>query len=159
MEVIFKKIYLDTNIFIYILEGSSIYISAIRQLLQLIEQKILIAVTSELTLAEALVKPFAKNDLALQQVYRDTLTNSENLTMMPIDKNILLDAARLRANINSLRLADAIHAATAYQKQCQFFITNDNQLHTLNNLQIILLDKLNDFLSTITKSTETAFIH
>lgn len=49
--------YLDANIWIYALEGYPVFIQDLNQLFQSIDQGNLSAVTSELSLAEALVKP------------------------------------------------------------------------------------------------------
>lgn len=72
------------------------------------------AVTSELTLAEVLVKPFQANQTELQQIYVETLQASDSLTMVPISRTALIEAARLRAQHASLKLPDAIHAATPW---------------------------------------------
>lgn len=54
------RIYLDTNIIIYALEGYSEYISSLEQLFTAIDEGKMGAVTSELTLAESLVKPMPR---------------------------------------------------------------------------------------------------
>ena len=52
------RIYLDTNIFIYALEGYRIFRTALATLFDALDRQELTAVTSELTLAEVLMKPF-----------------------------------------------------------------------------------------------------
>jgi predicted nucleic acid-binding protein len=59
-----NRVYLDTNIWIYASEGYPPFIYNLSQLFQSIDQGNLNAVTSELSLAEALVKPFQNQDLA-----------------------------------------------------------------------------------------------
>ena len=51
------KVYLDTNVFIYAVEAVTEYSAAVEALFGLIEDSAVNAVTSELTLAEALAKP------------------------------------------------------------------------------------------------------
>ncbi|MEH2145360.1 type II toxin-antitoxin system VapC family toxin [Nostoc sp.] len=51
------RLYLDTNIWIYALEGYLPFIQDLTQLFQSIEQGNLSVVISELSLAEVLVKP------------------------------------------------------------------------------------------------------
>lgn len=99
----------------------------------------LAAVTSELTLAEALVKPFSLHQLHLQRLYVDTLQSSSMLTIAPITRDILIDAARLRGEHASLKLADAIHAATALAHRASVFITNDARFGSVTGLNAILL--------------------
>ncbi|WP_207713961.1 hypothetical protein [Scytonema sp. UIC 10036] len=71
-----NKVYLDTNILIYALEGYPAYLQDLTQLFQRITQGDLIAVTSELSLVEALVKPFQNQNLTQQQIYKQFITNS-----------------------------------------------------------------------------------
>ena len=58
-----NRVYLDTNLFIYALEGFPEYADRISELFAAVDRGVLSAVTSELTLAESLVKPFMDNDL------------------------------------------------------------------------------------------------
>lgn len=57
------QIYLDTNIWIYALEGYPDFIQPLTELFSHIDQGNLKAVTSELTLAEVLVKPLMDQNL------------------------------------------------------------------------------------------------
>lgn len=51
------KVYLDTNIVIYAIEGFADLAEQIQALLRALDDAQIVAVTSELTLAEALIKP------------------------------------------------------------------------------------------------------
>jgi hypothetical protein len=53
-----KTVYLDTNIFIYTVEGYAPEEAFLRELLAALEDGRFTAITSELSLAEVLVKPF-----------------------------------------------------------------------------------------------------
>jgi predicted nucleic acid-binding protein len=68
-------VYLDVNIWIYALEGYPAYIQDLTQLFQSIDQGNLTAVTSELSLAKALVKPIQNQDLAQQTTYKQFIRN------------------------------------------------------------------------------------
>ena len=52
-----EQIYLDTNIFIYALEAYPEYVSILTSVFAAIDKGQVKAVTSELTLAEVLIKP------------------------------------------------------------------------------------------------------
>ena len=52
------------------------------------------AVTSELTLLETLVAPFRSSKLALAARYEAFLTRSRHLSLLPISREILRNAAR-----------------------------------------------------------------
>ncbi|MUG97189.1 PIN domain-containing protein [Scytonema sp. UIC 10036] len=136
-----NKVYLDTNIWIYALEGYPAYLQDLTQLFQKITQGDLIAVTSELSLAEALVKPFQNQNLTQQQIYKQFISNSQNLSVIPVSRDILIEAAQLRANVN-IKLPDAIHAATAMLTQCSTFITNDQRFQSLPGISVVLLSQI-----------------
>ncbi|WP_203219534.1 type II toxin-antitoxin system VapC family toxin [Nostoc edaphicum] len=106
------RIYLDTNIWIYAVERYPAFIQDLTELFQSIDQGNLSIVTSELSLAEVLVKPFQNQNLAQQTTYKQLINNSQNLTVIPVSRQILIEAAQLRASIN-IKLPDAIHATTA----------------------------------------------
>lgn len=136
-----NKLYLDTNIWIYALEGYPAFIQDLNQLFQSIAQGNLNAVTSELSLAEALVKPFQNQNLAQQQTYKQFISSSQNLSVIPISRDILIEAARLRGSIN-IKIPDAIHAATALLTQCSTFITNDQGFQRIPAISVVLLSQI-----------------
>ena len=70
------------------------------------------AVTSELTLAETLVKPLEIDRQDIADLYVDLIQNSDHLIVIPIDRSILVHAAHYRARLG-IKLPDAIHVATA----------------------------------------------
>lgn len=134
-----SQIYLDTNIFIYALEGIHPYAEELRVIFESIDSGSITAVTSELSLAECLVKPFADDNMASQAIFNQTLSTSDTFQIIPISRQILVEAARLKATYSSLRLPDAIHLATADICQCTIFLTNDNRLKVVSKFQMLLL--------------------
>lgn len=75
MSLLFREVYLDTNIWIYALEGYPVFIHHLTQLFKSIDRGNLSAVTTELSVAEALVKPFQNQDLAKQTIYKELISN------------------------------------------------------------------------------------
>lgn len=137
-----ENIYLDANIFIYLLEGYTDFAAILQQLMDLIDSGKLQTFTSELSLAEVLVKPIRDKNLALQSLYENTIQTTSSLTICPIDRDILIQAAKFRAKSlnNVIRLPDAIHLATAQIHQCKCFITNDARLkNSFANMEVLLL--------------------
>jgi predicted nucleic acid-binding protein len=61
-----ERVYFDTNIWIYAFEGFSEYKVHISRLFSNIDEGLFRAVTSELTLAEILVKPLLEKNIELQ---------------------------------------------------------------------------------------------
>jgi predicted nucleic acid-binding protein len=134
-------VYLDTNVFVYALEGYDQYRLPLSTVFEQIDRGSLQAVTSELPLAEVLVKPLSDRNPEREAAYHGALRPSACLHLMPVTRDVLVVAARLRAE-QGLKLPDAIHAATAQLTGCQQFLTNDSRFKTLPGLTVILLSQL-----------------
>jgi len=134
------RVYLDANIFIYALEGYSEFQSRLTTLFEAIDRHDLEAVTSELTLAEVLVKPFRDGNVKWQKTYQQILQHSSAVNVIPVSRKILVDAAQIRAR-HSIKLPDAIHVTTAQQLQCENFLTNDSHFKAVSDLPVVLLSE------------------
>lgn len=132
------RIYLDTNVWIYAVESYPAFIQELTLLFQNVDQGNYIAITSELSLAEVLVKPLQEQNQARQQAYKQAIVNRKNVFVVPVLRELLIDAAQVRAG-TSLKLPDAIHVATAVRSQCTTFLTNDARLKNLGSLNVVLL--------------------
>src|SRR3990172_910543 len=135
------RIYLDTNIVIYALEGYPEFASALTSLFKAIDENRIKAVTSELTLAESLVKPLMDGNTVIENVYLDTLRTSVSFQVVAISRQILIEAAHLRAKSRLLNLPDAIHFATAQINDCQTFLTNDKRLKSVSDFDVVILSE------------------
>ena len=137
-----SNLYLDANLIVYASEGSPFLTDAVKKLLLRVDSDELSATTSEITLAKVLVRPLRDNDAPLADRYRQRIKSGRTLTVMPVTRDILESAAQLRANSASLKLPDAIHAATALPSGCNAFITNDSRFTTVPGLNALLLSEL-----------------
>jgi predicted nucleic acid-binding protein len=122
-----RRLYLDANVFIYAVEGSPEHVAFLEGLLDLLDAGDATAVTSELTLAEVLAKPFEENRTDLADIYEEMVAPSVWLDLVPVDRAVLLRAARFRAELK-LRLPDAIHVSSAVAAGCELFLSNDHRL-------------------------------
>ncbi|MBI4828425.1 MAG: type II toxin-antitoxin system VapC family toxin [Nitrospinae bacterium] len=139
------RVYLDTNISIYALEGYPAFTPALTEIFSRIDVGDLIAITSELTLAETLVKPLMDNNKPLYQAYISALQPRNGFSLATVSRDILIAAASLRASNTQIRLPDAIHAATAIEHECASFLTNDNRLAALSEtkgMRVVMLSSL-----------------
>ena len=137
-----KRIYLDTNIFIYLLEGFQQYHLLMDEFINGLENRKFSCFTSELTLTELLVPAFKKENSHIIYEYKKILNDPELVTLVSTTQDIYIHSASNRANFN-LKLPDAIHVATAQSIDADIFLTNDKKIRTPNNMEIIILD---DFL-------------
>lgn len=136
-----RKVYLDTNIFIYAIEGFEDFEDDLAGLFRAIDRGEIEGVTSELTLAEALVKPIEEENERQQQIYKETLQSRRYFRIQPVIRTILVEAAHLRVS-TSLRLPDAIHLASAYEADCSTLITNDAEFEGAPNIEVIILSEV-----------------
>jgi predicted nucleic acid-binding protein len=136
-----KRVYLDTNVFIYTVEGFSNLEDELRRLFEAIDVGQLTATTSELTLAETLVKPFAEGNKEYQEAYRKLLRRRRFFQLRPVSRNVLLEAARIRVD-TALKLPDAIHLATARSAGCHTLITNDPDFRKAADIPVVMLSDI-----------------
>lgn len=142
-RLIGKRVYFDVNVFIYALEPTQdmqAYFATVAKLFEMTVAKQFFAMTSELTLAEALVGAY-KNNQSLVTLYEEMISDRVDLSVYSIDRRVLMTAALLRSN-QKTALADAIHVATALNNDADFFITQDKRLQTSEGLQKLTLDLL-----------------
>ncbi|NES71238.1 MAG: type II toxin-antitoxin system VapC family toxin [Okeania sp. SIO2D1] len=132
------RIYLDTNIFIYAIEGYAQFETELNELFEAFDRGNLQAITSELTLAEVLVKPLIDNNAKVCLAYENAIQSSQVIEVVPINRTILRESARLRSTTN-IRLPDAIHAAKAILNGCKTFLTNDKRLEALSGIDVVVL--------------------
>lgn len=100
------RIYVDTSILIYTIEVNPSYWQLLQPLWQKFQAGEIELITSELTLMESLVIPFRESNQYLIDTYQELLLSSV-IQLIPINRAILMDGARLRATITSLRTQDA----------------------------------------------------
>jgi predicted nucleic acid-binding protein len=126
------RIYLDTNAFIEMYENRSSYSNRIWNIFsQTVPPKIVLS--SELTLAEILVKPIEQAHMSGHwnhvYNYREHISNKGAFqTIIPVSRAILDMAANVRALNKNIKLPDAIHLSTAIIEKCDFFVSNDLKL-------------------------------
>lgn len=134
-------VYLDANVVVYAVEGYPAFRERICALLDAMDRRALCAVTSELTLAEVLVKPMIDKNASIERAYRTFLEASDALRLVPVSQAILIEAAKVRAE-TGLKLPDAIHLATATGAGCTSLLTNDKALHGGDRIPVRLLQQL-----------------
>jgi predicted nucleic acid-binding protein len=128
-------VYLDTNAVIYFVERIEPFRTASLPLWSALNAGQLLAVTSELTLLEVLVKPFRDGNSALATLYRNVLLSGGGIRCAPVRRKVLEAAARIRAD-HGLKTPDAIHAATAQDAGCVLFVTNDGGFRRVPGLSV-----------------------
>jgi predicted nucleic acid-binding protein len=134
------KIGLDTSIFIYHFEANPNYLPITTELLSSIEGGQREAVTSTITLMELIVHPLKLNRQDVARKYEALLVNFPHLQIVDLDRNVIRQAAQLRADFR-IRPADALQAAACLVNSVTAFITNDKRLDVLQpRFEVIVLE-------------------
>jgi predicted nucleic acid-binding protein len=132
---------LDAAIFIYFIERNEEWRPVVRPIFELADSGERSLVTSELTLQEVLVMPYRSGNFRLAQRYEEFLQRSQRLSLVPIDRANLRQAALLRARYRA-KGADAIQLAAALTAGCTTFITNDRKIPAGPGLRVLQLSDL-----------------
>jgi uncharacterized protein len=125
-----SRIYWDTMLFVYWMEGHPQYGRRIQEIHRKMEQRGDTLCTSAFVLGELLVKPHKLKEMHLARAIRDYFQSSE-IEVLPFDMEAAEIFARIRAEHN-VPPADALHLASAVQARVELFLTNDRQLSRLN---------------------------
>jgi predicted nucleic acid-binding protein len=121
-----SRIFLDTNFFIYLIEGTGPRAARAQYLLRAFSNRKDEILTSVMSLGEILVMPYRKGDFALAQQYR-RIFHGKGITLLPFLESSAEAFARIRID-NKIKPPDAIHLATAGTAGCDLFLTNDERL-------------------------------
>lgn len=121
-----SRVFLDTNIFIYLIEDRGSLGKIAAELVERLSMRRDEVLTSALTLGELLAKPMAEKHFDLVDAY-ERLLSSPGISILEFDR----PAARAYASIRgdrSIKAPDAIQLATASAARCDLFVTNDSRL-------------------------------
>jgi predicted nucleic acid-binding protein len=131
------RVYLDSNVFIAAMENPGAHSDHAWWIINAIEESQIVGVTSEITLAEILVKPIELGDRDLAAAYEQMIVSNANFEVLQVGREILIGAAQMRARRSSIRLPDAIHVATALATHCSHFVSDDQRLHSIDSLKML----------------------
>ena len=134
-----RRLYLDTNLYIYLLEGIEPHRHRMAALTAEIDRRDIAVIASELIFTELLPRPVRDGRRLLVERYLDLLQQTPRITLVPVDRRVILRAVHLRADFG-LRSMDALHVATALVHACETFLTNDQRITAGNRIRVLTLD-------------------
>ncbi|MBO0906364.1 type II toxin-antitoxin system VapC family toxin [Jiella sonneratiae] len=123
-------VYLDTNVLIALAEPVRPLTAPQSGFVESLDHGTRIAVTSEISLSECLVKPLADGQVGTVQAYFSMFTDQSWLQVLPVTRSVLIEAAQVRT-LHRMALPDAIHVASARLVRCQSFLSDDKRLKTV----------------------------
>jgi predicted nucleic acid-binding protein len=124
-----SKVFWDTNIFIYLFDGESPFLPAVRNLRERMLTRGDELVTSAMTVAEIQVLARRQGNVTKAEYLRDLVKHSGKVIEFGLSTADMF--SHLRAT-TSLRPADAIQLSCAAAVGVELFVTNDKSLHNLS---------------------------
>jgi predicted nucleic acid-binding protein len=125
-----RRIYWDSMLFVYFLEGHPQFGPRVRQIHQEMTQRGDALCTSIFTVGEMLTGP-EKTKAFVRVKETKEYFESKEVELIPFRMSTAEAYAKIRA-ANSVLPADAVHLASAAEAQADLFLTNDKKLQRLN---------------------------
>ena len=125
-----SRIYLDTMLFIYLLEGNPTFFTRVQQLLDRSYRRGDRLYTSYLALGEVLAGAEKSQGPQKALIMRQTI-DEMGFSYLPFDEGAVAPFSRLRAK-EKVKVADSIHLACAASAGIDLFLTGDLQLTKLD---------------------------
>ncbi len=136
----FSMVGLDTAIFIYHFEENPAYLPLTRELFSSVEIAKRRGITSIITLIEILLQPLSLGRHNVARKYEAMLMSFPNLTVVDLGREVIRQAARLRAEYR-IHPPSALQVAASLLHGAGALITNDRHLERLQDeLDVIVLD-------------------
>ena len=136
-----KRVLIDTSVWIYHLENHPELGLPAGRVIDSLEEGRFRGIASELTLLELTLRPLQLGRQDVADHYEVLLDYFPNLEIVPVSREILLEAAALRAR-QKIRTPDAIQLATGIRAGATLAVTNDKLWRSVPLIETALLDDL-----------------
>lgn len=136
-----KRVLIDTSVWIYHLENHPELGLPAGRVIDSLEEGRFRGIASELTLLELTMRPLQLGRQDVADHYEVLLDYFPNLEIVPVSREILLEAAALRAR-RKIRAPDAIQLATGIRAGATLAVTNDKLWRSVPLIETALLDDL-----------------
>ncbi len=138
-----QTVFVDTAPLIYFFEDHKVFAPLVARFLDEAFANDVHLVTSLITYIELLTLPQRYGDERLSAKYREYLTNSEHLSLYPLNVLVADAAVGFRVTYH-LKTPDAIQLATAKVCGADMVLTNDRDWRAVKELSIAVLADLAD---------------
>jgi predicted nucleic acid-binding protein len=125
-----SRVYWDSMLFIYLIEGNPEYAPRVRSIYKTMERRGDTLCTSVFTLGEVLTGPRKLGATDVVRQIRDFFLEGNKVELIPFDVTTADQYSGIRASTN-VKSADAIHLASAAHFGVELFLTHDKSLHKL----------------------------
>jgi predicted nucleic acid-binding protein len=134
-------VFLDTAPFIYFFEKHPDHFPAVKRFFDRLYAADAQVITSVITYIELTTHPARKGKAKLVRKYRDFLSNSENISIFPLDMDIADHVVALRAR-HRFNTPDAIQIGTAVACGADYIVTNDQNWRRFKKVRVLMVDDL-----------------
>jgi predicted nucleic acid-binding protein len=134
-------VFIDTAPLIYFFEENPIYIAQLATFFDAVTESRANLVTSMITYIEVLVHPERSGAKTLAAKYRDFLTNSDQISIYPLNLTVADACTKLRAQ-HGIKTPDAIQLAVARTCGADYILTNDAAWTKIPGFDITLVSDL-----------------
>lgn len=136
-----QTVFVDTAPLIYFFEDHKIFAPLVARFLEEAFAKDVQLVTSLITYIELLTLPQRCGNERLSAKYREYLTNSERLSLYPLNVLVADAAVGFRVAYN-LKTPDAIQLGTAKVCGADLVLTNDRDWRAVTELPVVMLTEV-----------------
>jgi predicted nucleic acid-binding protein len=138
-----SRVLIDSSVWIYHFEQHPEFAGAAGQVIQSLEEGRFRGIVSELTLLELTVRPLQLGRQDVADEYELLLSYFPNVELEPVSREVLLEAAALRARYR-LRTPDAILLATGIHSSATAAVSNDGAWKAIETagVQAVLLSEM-----------------
>lgn len=135
------RLYLDSNIIIYYVQGDSDRQRQVDALLTEALSRDIELIANEIVVCECLYGAYRLGQPSVETAYRSLFFDSGLIAVVPADFRLLDAAARIGA-AKGLKLLDASHYCSAIDFGCECLVTNDMKFVSDEALRIIQLSDM-----------------
>jgi predicted nucleic acid-binding protein len=137
------RYYLDANTVLAILERKAPFSDRQKEFLSGIDFGKTDCASSELTLAECLVKPMRDSAAERMDAILSFLDDRRELPLLKFDRACFIRAAHIRAEAG-LKMLDAMHVAIAEMAGCTVVVSADRNLRLPSPMKRVAFDDLSE---------------
>jgi predicted nucleic acid-binding protein len=135
-----SSLYLDSNILIYLVEGNTDVAEPVLAAFREIEVHRIKLYTSDITVTECLNGAYRAGLDELAQHYLDLMGTEDFITLLPVNMDVCIEAARVGAT-HRLKTLDAMHFATAVLAGCEALLSKDTAFRSAKEIEAIRLSE------------------
>ncbi|MDP3724305.1 MAG: PIN domain-containing protein [bacterium] len=134
-----RNVGLDSMCFLYLFDDHPHYASLTNTIFTSLETGNISAATSSVTIVEVFVHAEQARDSLVIAEYEEILRTLPHFTIVPLDWHVARLASKLRAKYTHIKTIDAVQIASALLSDCKGFITNDEQLKQVKEIEVVVL--------------------